>query len=201
MAFAVTQAKVARMRSEKQTYRLNSRPWMWPSFLSLAVTLTLHFQGQIWNLLYLSQNGPIATKRKANMSNLGLKCGHWVWHWPWPWPWIFIVKLWNSRIWGIGRPIDIERKGPFMTMTGPLVTKVTCSDLPDSDPGDYRCRRVVDSSSCLYYSARVDLYSHQILLGESRTCIRRTIRFEMWISCQFNVSVTSYVPLWFMCSL
>ena len=31
------------------------------------MTLTLNFQGQILNLLYLSQNGPIATKRKANI--------------------------------------------------------------------------------------------------------------------------------------
>ena len=42
-------------RNEKQTHRLNSRPLMWPSDLTLAVTLTLTFQGQIWNLLYLNQ--------------------------------------------------------------------------------------------------------------------------------------------------
>ena len=42
-------------RNEKQTYRLNSRAQMWPSGLTLAMTLTLNFQGQIWNLLYLSQ--------------------------------------------------------------------------------------------------------------------------------------------------
>ena len=29
-----------------------------------------------------------------------------------------------------------------------LVTKVRCKDLPDSDWGDFRCRRAVDSSSC-----------------------------------------------------
>ena len=28
-----------------------------------------------------------------------------------------------------------------------LVTKVMCKDLPDSDWGDFRCRRAVDSSS------------------------------------------------------
>ena len=28
-----------------------------------------------------------------------------------------------------------------------LVTKVRCKDLPDSDRGDFRCRRAVDSSS------------------------------------------------------
>ena len=31
------------------------RPQMWPSGLTLAMTLTLNFQGQIWNFLYLSQ--------------------------------------------------------------------------------------------------------------------------------------------------
>ena len=42
-------------RNEKQTYQLNSRAQMWPSGLTLSMTLTLNFQGQIWNLLYLSQ--------------------------------------------------------------------------------------------------------------------------------------------------
>ena len=37
----------------------------WSTFV---VTLTLNFQSQIWNLLYLRQNGPIATKRKAKIS-------------------------------------------------------------------------------------------------------------------------------------
>ena len=36
---------------------------MWPSGLALAMTLTLIFQGQI-----SAQNGPIATKWKANIS-------------------------------------------------------------------------------------------------------------------------------------
>ena len=30
---------------------------------------------------------------------------------PWLWPWIFMVKLWKSRISGMGWPIDMERKG------------------------------------------------------------------------------------------
>ena len=38
-------------RNEEQTYRLNSRPQMWPSALTLAMTLTLIFEGQICNLL------------------------------------------------------------------------------------------------------------------------------------------------------
>ena len=56
MEFAISQPKKVRLpRSEKQTYRLNSMAQLWPSGLTLAMTLTLNFQGQIWNLLYLSQ--------------------------------------------------------------------------------------------------------------------------------------------------
>ena len=56
MEFAISQPKMVRLpRNEKQTYRLNSRAKMWPSGLTLAMTLTLNFQGQIWNLLYLNQ--------------------------------------------------------------------------------------------------------------------------------------------------
>ena len=56
MEFAIFQSKLARLpRNEKQTYRLISRPQMWPSGLTLDMTLTLNFQGQIWNSLYLSK--------------------------------------------------------------------------------------------------------------------------------------------------
>ena len=81
-------------RNEKQTYRLNSRAQMWPSGLTLAMTLTLNFQGQIQNLLYLRQKWSDCheTKSKHIDWTLGLKCDHRVWLWPWPWPWIFKVK-------------------------------------------------------------------------------------------------------------
>ena len=80
--------------NEKQAYQLNSRPQMWPSGLTLAMTLTLNFHGQIWNLLYLSQKSSdfLETKSKYNDWTLGIKCDHQVWPWPWPWPWIFKVK-------------------------------------------------------------------------------------------------------------
>ena len=69
MEFAISQPKLVRLpRNEKQTYRLNSRAQMWPSGLTLAMTLTLNFQGQN-RICYISaKNGPIATKRKANIS-------------------------------------------------------------------------------------------------------------------------------------
>ena len=64
-------------------------------FVSIfVVTLTWNFQGQIWNLLYLSQKWSYCheTKSKHIGWNLGLKCDHRVWPWPWPWPWPSKVK-------------------------------------------------------------------------------------------------------------
>ena len=55
MEFAISKPKMVRLpQNEKQIHRLHSRPQMWPSGLTFAMTLTLNFQGQIWNLLYLS---------------------------------------------------------------------------------------------------------------------------------------------------
>ena len=81
-------------RNKKQTYRSESRPQMWPSDFTLVVTLTLNFQGQIWNLLYLSQKWSDCCKTKSKNIDWtqGLKCDHRVWPWPWPWPWIFKVN-------------------------------------------------------------------------------------------------------------
>ena len=70
MLFAISQPRMVQLpQKEKQTYWLNFRPQMWPSGLTLAMSLTLKFQGQIWNLLYLNQKGQITTKWKANISN------------------------------------------------------------------------------------------------------------------------------------
>ena len=99
-------------RNEKQTSRLNSRAQMWPSGLTLAMTLTLNFQGQIWNCYISAKNGPIATERKTNISIelQGLKCDHQVWPWPWLWPWIFKVKYGISYISAKSGPIATKRK-------------------------------------------------------------------------------------------
>ena len=69
------------------------------------------------------------TKSKHIDWSIGLKCDHWVWPWTWPWPWIFKVKYEICYI-------SVE--------SGP---DVRCSDLPDCDWGDFKCRRAVDSSS------------------------------------------------------
>ena len=95
-------------RNEKQTHRMNSRPQMWPSVLTLAMTLTLNFQGQMWNSLYLSQKWSDCHETKSEHIDWSqdLKCDHWVWPWTWPWPWIFKVKYWIGYISAKNGPID-----------------------------------------------------------------------------------------------
>ena len=97
MEFAISLPKMVWLpRNEKQTYRLNFRTQMWPSGLTLAMTLTLNFQGQIWNLLYLGQQCSNFDETKSIHTNwtLGLKCDQWVWHWLWPWPLNFQDQMW-----------------------------------------------------------------------------------------------------------
>ena len=84
---------------------------MWPSVLTLAMTLTLNFQGQIWNLLYLSQKWSDCheTKSKHIDWSQDLKCDHRVWPWTWPWPWKFKVKY-GIAISAKNGPIATKRK-------------------------------------------------------------------------------------------
>ena len=55
---------------------------MWPSGLTLAMILTLNFQGQIWNVI----SQPTWSDCDETKSNIdwtqGLKCDHRVWPWP-----------------------------------------------------------------------------------------------------------------------
>ena len=56
MEFAISQLKMVRLpRSNKQNDQLNFRYKIWVSGLTLVMTLTVTFQGKIWNLLYLKQ--------------------------------------------------------------------------------------------------------------------------------------------------
>ena len=150
---------------------------MGPTGLTLAMTLTLNFQGQISNWLYLSQKRSDCHETKSEHIDwtLGLKCDHQIWPWPWPWPWIFKVKYEICYISTKSGPIATRRKANISIWTlglkfdngfdlghdldiwifkvicdlDHLVTKVRCKDLPDSDRGDFSCRRAVDSSSCI----------------------------------------------------
>ena len=178
MEFAISHPKMVRLPlNEKQTHRLNPRPQMWPSGLTLAMTLTLNFQGQIWNLLYLSQKWCDCheTKSKHIDWSQGLKYDHQILPWPWHWHWIFKVKYGIGYISARNSLIVMKRKAntsielQASNVTNGfdldhdldiwifkvkcdldhLVTKVRCKDLPDSDQGDFRCRRAVNSSSYL----------------------------------------------------
>ena len=162
-------------RNEKQAHWLNSRLQMGPSSLTLVMTLTLNFQGQVSNWRYLSQKWSDCHEMKSEHIDwtLGLKCNHQIWPWPWPWPSIFKVKYEICYISTKSGPIATRRKANISIWTlglkfdngfdlghdldiwifkvicylDHLVTKVRCKDLPDSDRGDFSCRRAVDSSS------------------------------------------------------
>ena len=98
MELAISLPKMVRLpRNEKRTHRLNSRPQMWPSDLTLALTLTLNFQGQIWNLLYINQKWSDCHETKSKHSDLNSRPQIWQWVWPWPWPWYlnFQGHMWS----------------------------------------------------------------------------------------------------------
>ena len=110
---AISQPKMVGLpRNEKQTHRLNSRLQMGPWGLTLAMTLTLNFQGQISNWLYLSQKWSDwhETKSKYIDWSQDLKCDHQVCPWSWPWPWIFKVKYGIGYISAKYGPIATKRK-------------------------------------------------------------------------------------------
>ena len=92
--YYISAKKVQLPQNKMRTYQLNGRPQMGSSGLTLAMTLTLNFQVEICNLLYLShiRLDCHETKSKHIDWMLGLKWDHRVWPWLWPWPWIVKVK-------------------------------------------------------------------------------------------------------------
>ena len=162
-------------QNKKQTYRLNSKPQMWPSYLTMAMTLTLNFQGQICNLLYLCQKWSDCHETKNNLIDrtLSLRCDHQIWPSVWPWHWIFKVKYGIHSILAKNGPIATKQEANISieiyasnVTTGfdghvdwteghsdhqvwpwPWPWKGRCKDLPDSNRGDFRCRCAVDSTS------------------------------------------------------
>ena len=78
--------------------------WLWPWI----------FQGQISKYHFLRNCWFDWCEMKTRWVNmiLGRFYDLALWPHPWPWPWScnFEVRVWNSFISGIGRPIDMERK-------------------------------------------------------------------------------------------
>ena len=170
--FAISQPKMVRLpRNQKQTYRLNSRSQMWPSDLTLAMTLTLNFQGQIWNLLYLSQKWSDCHERKSKhrfisrpqMWAMGLNLTITVTFEFWrsnvtltfdlthdldhgfSWSNFEIAVSQNGRVdWHCTKEVAVGQSWPW---SWPFGDHFSCMDLPDSDWGDFSCRHAVDTSS------------------------------------------------------
>ena len=107
MEFPITQSKVVRLpQNEKQTYRLNSRPQMWPMGLTLTMTFTFEFwrsnvtltfdhthdlyHGFSWSnfKIAVSQNG-----RANRHCTKGVAVGH---SWSWPWPFGYQGQVYGS---------------------------------------------------------------------------------------------------------
>ena len=88
MELAISQPKRVRSpRNEKQVYRLNTKPQMWPLVLILAMTLTLNFQDQIWNSFHLMTRCSDCHEMKNGRIDwiLGLTWSHQLWRWSWSW--------------------------------------------------------------------------------------------------------------------
>ena len=75
---------------EKWMYQLNARPQMWLSVLTLTMTLSVNFQGWMFNISFLiylweKKNWLQWNKNENELmsSTPGLKCGHHFLLWPW----------------------------------------------------------------------------------------------------------------------
>ena len=92
--FVISQTKVVRFPwIKKQTYRLNSRPEMWPWVWPWP---------WLWSL------------------NFKVKCGLDLWTYTWHWPWMFMIKFWNSCISEWECRLTLNKGGgrrSFLTMT------------------------------------------------------------------------------------
>ena len=131
----------------------------------LTLTFDLEFSRSIvsreWNFrvkygfCYISaKNGSIGTENWHIDWMLGLKCDHRVWPWSWPWPWLFKVKyviccISAKMVW-LPRNDKQTYRLNSRPQRWPWPWKVRWEDLTNSDWGDFKCRRDVDSSS-LYY--------------------------------------------------
>ena len=120
MEFAISQPKMVRLpRNSKQTYRLNSRPQMWPMDLTLTITLTFEFlrssvtltfdhthdldHGFSWSNfeIAVSQNGKAywhCTKGGGNRSFMAMTMTIW---WPRSGVWIYQIVTGVTSVVGV----------------------------------------------------------------------------------------------------
>ena len=179
-------------------FRFWQDQWPWRTdylmrFWSIFVlTSTLKFQGQLYNLLYLSQKCPDCHETISKLIDWTqwLKCDHRVWSLPWLWPWIFKVNFWNSHISAVGETINFEQKG-----CESVIHDYDCNqgeDLSDGDRGDFRCRRAVDSSSLINVVASIPVHVYfsicEKILAEKHVsrCQHRSPKINFVLKCNAN---------------
>ena len=149
--------------NEKEVHWLDTGYNLWPWPLTSLMTLTLDFSRSNFEIA-LSPELLVwcDMKRKWVNMTLGRLYDLALWPHPWSWRWSFKVRVWNSFIAGMGRPIDNERKGCESSIYDhdiDLCDHGGVRDVPDSDRGDFRRRRTVDISSlhllpCKVYNIR-----------------------------------------------
>ena len=135
MEFAISQPKMVRLPRNEDQYidwnlglKCNHRvwpwPWPWPWIFKVK-----------YGLCYTSaKNGPIATKRKTNISielkasnmtirfDLGrdldlwifkVKCDLDLWPHTWPWPWIAVIWEWEGRL-TLNKGVEVGHSWPWL---------------------------------------------------------------------------------------
>ena len=113
----------------QQTCQLNSKPQLWLSDLTWAMTLTLNRQSLIWKLLYLCQKCSDCHKTISKHIDwtLCFKYDHRIWPWPWPWLCIFKVKSQPKMVWL--HTECTEGLNDHQVWSRPWPWKVRCKDL------------------------------------------------------------------------
>ena len=134
--------------------------------MTISFDLDLEFSKVKYEICYIStKSGPITTRRKANISiwTLGLKFDDG-----------FDLDIWIFKV-----ICDLDH----------LVTKVRCKDLPDSDRGDFSCRRAVDSSS---FNMMLRCY-FDVIVKFIMFCVSSTPIGPIWLNMwkQFSISKNS----------
>ena len=152
-------------RNKSQTHQVNSRPQMWSSGLTLATTLTLNFQGQIWRsqpkIVQLPRNKMQAyqlnSRPQMQPSDLTSAMTFTLNFQGQTWNLLYLNQKWSDCHEMKSKHID-QTPGKASNVTNGfdrvrdldiwifkvkcdhdhLVTKVRCKDLPDSDRGDFR---------------------------------------------------------------
>ena len=126
MEFAISRPKMVRLpRNKKQTCRLNFKPQMWPSDLTLAVTLTLNFLGQIWNSWYLGQKWSDCYETKSKHVNWTLKSQLWLLDLTWA---MTLTLNRQGQIWNLPKMVRLPRNKK-QTYRLHLMPQICSSDL------------------------------------------------------------------------